>query len=66
MTVEELLGELWSVIETWGPIVLGVFGVFFVIVVTLVVLVFIQVFKSFNEHRSVRDELRHPYSRRRK
>lgn len=46
MTIEEMLGNIWSLIETWGPVALLVFAVFALIVLTLVIFVFVKVFRG--------------------
>ena len=49
MTFEELLGNLWGMLETWGPLVLVIFGAFALVVLSLVVTVFVKVFRGMNE-----------------
>ena len=40
MSVEELIGKLWEIVETWGPLALVIFGVFFLAILSMVIWVF--------------------------
>lgn len=49
MSIEELIGNLWALVEAWGPIVLIVFALFFLLVLSLVIFVFVRVFGGMRE-----------------
>lgn len=51
MTIEELLGELWGLITTWGPAVVIIFAVLFLGVTALAIFIFAKVFRTINETR---------------
>lgn len=58
MTIEELIGNLWGLLETWGPLAITLFGIFFLLVLSFVVFVFVKVIREMGEmdreHKAMR------------
>lgn len=61
MTVEELIGNLWGLLEAWGPLVAILFAGFFALVLSFVVFVFVKVIRGMREmdadHRAMRKRM---------
>lgn len=61
MSVEELIGKLWALVETWGPVVMIVYAVLFVLVLSFAVFVLVKVIRGMSQmdrhHKAMRKRM---------